>query len=129
MKATLLQTGIYTVQEASRLVRVSPWRIRRWLKGYEFEVKRGRHRSPAVWNTQLNPIDHAMALGFLYLLEVRCVGAFVSAGVGWKTLRQVHERATKLVGHTHPFCTNQFATDGQTIFLELRGKSDEVTAW
>jgi len=129
MTTTLLQTGIYTVQEVSRLTRVSPWRIRRWLRGYEFKVKHGRHRSPAIWNTQLDPIDHAMALGFLDLLEVRCVGAFVNAGVGWKTLRQVHEKARKLVGHTHPFCTNQFATDGQTIFLQIRGKTDESTLW
>src|SRR5437773_8370817 len=99
MTTTLLQTGIYTV---------------RWVRGYEFKVKHGRHRSPAVWSTQLDQIDLAVALGFLDLLEVRCVDAFVSAGVGWKTLRQVHDRARKLVGHAHPFCTNQFTTDGET---------------
>jgi uncharacterized protein (DUF433 family) len=129
MTTTLLQTGIYAVPEASRLTGVTPWRIRRWVRGYEFKVKHGRHRSPAVWNTQLDQIDRAIALGFLDLLEVRCVDAFVSAGVGWKTLRQVHEQARKMVGHAHPFCTNQFATDGGTIFLEERGKHDEVTLW
>jgi uncharacterized protein (DUF433 family) len=129
MTTALLQTGIYTVPDASRLTRVSPWRIRRWVRGYEFKVKHGRHRSPAVWNTQLDQIDHAIALGFLDLLEVRCVDAFVRAGVGWKTLRHVHDQARRLVGHTHPFCTNQFATDGQTIFMEERGKHDEVALW
>lgn len=129
MKIELLQTGIYTVSEASRLVNVSPWRIRRWLKGYEFKVKHGRHRSPAVWNSQLAPIDHTTALGFLDLLEIRCVDAFISAGVSWKTLRQVHDRARELVGHSHPFCTNRFATDGQTIFMEFQEKNDEVTLW
>jgi uncharacterized protein (DUF433 family) len=129
MTTTLLQTGIYTVPEAARLTSVTPWRIRRWLKGYAFKVKHGRHRSPAVWNTQLDPIDHSMALGFLDLLEIRCVDAFISAGVGWKTLRQAHEQARKLVEHTHPFCTNQFATDGQTIFMELRGTRGEITLW
>jgi uncharacterized protein (DUF433 family) len=129
MTTTLLQTGIYTISEASRLTGVSPRRIRRWVRGYEFKVKHGRHRSPAVWSTQLDRIDHAVALGFFDLLEVRCVDAFVSAGVGWKTLRQVHEQARKLVGHAHPFCTNQFATDGQTIFMEERGKHDEVALW
>lgn len=129
MTTTLLQTGIYTVPEASRLTGVTPWRIRRWVRGYEFKVKHGRHRSPAVWNTQLDSIDHAIALGFLDLLEVRCVDAFITAGVGWKPLRQVHEQARKLVGYAHPFCTNQFATDGQTIFMEERGKHDEVMLW
>lgn len=129
MKIELLQTGIYTVSEASRLADVSPWRVRRWLKGYEFKVKHGRHRSPAVWNSQLDPIDHTTALGFLDLLEIRCVDAFISAGVSWKTLRQVHDRARELVGHSHPFCTNRFATDGHTIFMEFQEKNDEVTLW
>jgi uncharacterized protein (DUF433 family) len=129
MKTALLQTGIYTVPEAARLTHVSPWRIRRWLEGYEFKVKHGRHCSPAVWNSQIDPIDHAMALGFLDLLEIRCVDAFISKGVSWKTLRQVHDRAKKLVGHPHPFCTNRFGTDGQTIFMEWREENEEITLW
>lgn len=129
MMTNFLQTGIYAVPEAARLTGVSPWRIRRWLKGYEFKVKQGRHRSPAVWHSQIAPIDNAIALGFLDLLELRCVDAFISAGVNWKTLRQVHQQARKLVSHTHPFCTNRFATDGQTIFMEVCERNDEVTLW
>ena len=62
---SLLETGIYTITEASHLTRVSPGRIRRWLKGYEFQSRGGRRRSPAVWHGQLQPIDHSVALGFL----------------------------------------------------------------
>jgi uncharacterized protein (DUF433 family) len=129
MATNLLQIGIYTVAEASRLTGVSPRRIRRWVRGYEFRVKHGRHRSPAVWSTQLEPIDHAVALGFLDLLEIRAVDAFVTAGVSWKTLRQVHDEARAWVHHSHPFCTNRFATDGHTIFMELREKNDELVLW
>jgi len=125
----LLQIGIYTVGEASRLASVSPQRIRRWLKGYAFKVKHGRHRSPAVWNSQLEPIDHAMALGFLDLLEIRAVDAFISAGVSWKDLRRIHRDARQWLGSTHPFCTNRFATDGHTIFMELRQKNHGVMLW
>src|ERR1700730_1378000 len=125
----LLQTGIYTVAEASRLTRVSTSRIRRWLRGYEFKVKHGRHRSPAVWNSQLPPIDHAMALGFLDLLEIRAVDAFISAGVSWRDLRRIHNQARQWLGNNHPFCTNRFATDGHTIFLELREENRGVTLW
>lgn len=124
---SLLQTGIYSIPEASRLTRVSTWRIRRWLQGYEFKAKHGRSRSPAVWHSQLEAIDNKLALGFLDLLEIRCVDAFIDAGVSWKTLRQVHETAQKMIDYPHPFCTNRFATDGQTIFMTLREKNDEVT--
>ncbi len=92
-------------------------------------MKHGRHRSPAVWKSQLQPIDHAIALGFLDLLEIRAVDAFINAGVSWKTLRQVHDEARNWIGHSHPFCTNRFATDGHTIFLELREKNHEVMLW
>lgn len=129
MNDNLLRTGIYTVSEAARLTRVSPSRIRRWLRGYEFPVKHGRHRSPAIWRSQLEPLDHTLALGFLDLLEVRCVDAFITAGVSWKTLRLVHERARRLVGHEHPFCTNLFATDGKTIFMEVGHEADEIALW
>jgi len=124
---SLLQTGIYSIPEASRLTRVSTWRIRRWLRGYEFKAKHGHSRSPAVWHSQLEAIDNKLALGFLDLLEIRCVDAFIDAGVTWKTLRQVHETAQKIIDYPHPFCTNRFATDGQTIFMTLREKNSEAT--
>ena len=92
-------------------------------------MKHGRHRSPAVWSSQLEPVDHAMALGFLDLLEIRAVDAFISAGVSWKDLRQIHEEARDWLSNPHPFCTNRFATDGHTIFLELREKNQEVMLW
>lgn len=129
MTESLLQTGIYTVSEASRLTTISPQRIRRWLKGYEFRVKHGRHRSPAVWSSQLAAIDGSMALGFLDLLEIRAVDAFISAGVSWKDLRRIHTAARQWLGTAHPFCTNRFATDGHTIFMELREKNHGVMLW
>ena len=129
MAYSLLQTGIYSIPEASRLTSVSTWRIRRWLRGYEFKAKYGRSRSPAVWHNQLEAIDSKLALGFLDLLEIRCVDALLTAGVTWKTLRQAHARAQELFRHKHPFCTNQLMTDGQTIFMSLQEKNNEKTLW
>jgi len=126
---SLLQSGIYTVPEASRLSRVSGGRIRRWLRGYEFPTKHGRHRSPVVWNGQLDPIDHNLALSFLDLIEVQCIDALRRTGVSWKTLRKAHSRAQKLFRHDHPFCTNRFATDGKSIFMEFRDTEDRTSLW
>lgn len=129
MAYSLLQTGIYSIPEASRLTRVSTWRIRRWLRGYEFKTKHGRQHSPEVWLSQLAPIDSRVALGFLDLLEIHCVDALIKTGVSWKTLRQAHAKAQELFRHRHPFCTNQLMTDGQTIFMTLLEKNDEKTLW
>ena len=129
MTTMLLQTGIYTVPEAARLTAVSSWRIRRWLGGYEFKAKHGRHRSEPVWRGQLERIDHSMAIGFLDLVEIRCVDAFIRAGVGWKTLRLAHGHAQEVLNLSHPFCTNQFKVSGREIILELPQDDAEPQLW
>lgn len=123
------QTGIYAIPEAARLTGVSPWRIRRWLRGYEFEAKGGRRRSEPVWQGQVAPVDHCMAVGFLDLLEIRCVDAFLNAGVSWKTLRLAHVHARQAVRSSHPFCTSQFKVAGQDIILEIPQAEAEPLLW
>jgi uncharacterized protein (DUF433 family) len=118
-------TGIYTVPEASRLTRVASPRIRRWLKGYKFFSGEREHVSPPVWRGQLQPVDGALALGFLDLMEIRVVDAFLRAGVSWKTLREAERRGLELFGSTHPFCTQRFETDGRAIFVDIGAQSDE----
>jgi|SRR5581483_852189 len=129
MMTTLFQTGIYTISDASRLTGVSPWRIRRWLRGYEFQAKHGKHRSEPVWQGQLGPIDHSMAVGFLDLIEIRCVDAFLHAGVNWKTLRLAHMHAQRVLKLSHPFCTNQFKVAGRDIILEIPQERAEPILW
>ena len=118
-------TGIYTVPEASRLTRVASPRIRRWLKGYKFFSSEREHVSPPVWRGQLQPVDGALALGFLDLMEIRVVDAFLRSGVSWKTLREAERRGSELFHSNHPFCTQRFATDGRGIFVDIGPESDE----
>lgn len=115
----IIGVGIYTVPQASRLTRVSPARIRRWLRGYEFARKEGRGRSAPVWRAQLPKIDDTIALGFLDLMEVRFVDAFLEAGLSLKKIRRAAGLATELVGRDHPFSTQKFRTDGKRIFAEI----------
>jgi uncharacterized protein (DUF433 family) len=126
---TLLQTGIYAIPEAARLTGVSSQRIRRWLRGYQFKAKHGRHRSAPVWHGQLDPIEHSMAVGFLDLVEIRCVDAFLQRGVSWKTLRLAHERAQQALDLSHPFCTNRFKMAGRAIILEIPQVDGEPALW
>src|SRR6266436_615119 len=115
----LFSTGIYTVPDAARLSGVSTWRIRRWLRGYRFRTKKRQHHSRPLWHGQLEPIENSLALGFLDLIEIRFVDAFLKAGVSWTILRAAHERGVRMFGSSHPFCKNQFETDGRDIFVEL----------
>lgn len=118
--------GIYSVTEASRLTRVSPSRIRRWLRGYRYRVKHGTRESPPVWQGDFSPIEGSAALSFSDLIEIRLVAQFLSAGVSWRTMRKARAEAVELVASTHPFCTQQFCTNGSKVFLRTdRGESDE----
>jgi uncharacterized protein (DUF433 family) len=124
-RQNFLSTGIYSVPDAARLSRVSTWRIRRWLRGYRFRSNKKQYHSAPLWHGQLEPIEHSLALGFLDLIEIRFVDAFLKAGVSWAVLRQAHERGAALFNSTHPFCTNRFVTDGRDIFAELHRETGE----
>ncbi len=93
-------------------------RIRRWLKGYAFKSKKQHLHSKPVWTGQLAPIADKLAVGFKDLMEIRFVGAFIEAGVSWKTMRQAHLVAKEKLRTEHPFCTARFATDGRDILQE-----------
>jgi uncharacterized protein (DUF433 family) len=114
----LLNTGIYGVPEAARLTGVSPGRIRRWIKGYDFRTGDERRHSDAVWTGSISTVDGKVALGFLDLMEVRFVDEFLRAGVSWKTMRKAHLLARQEIENGHPFCTNRFVSDGRRILLK-----------
>jgi len=123
--STLIGAGIYSIPEVARLTRVSAARIRRWLKGYDFETRTERHHSNPVWKSQLEAVEGVQAVGFLDLIEIRFVAAFIAAGVSWKTMRTAHAKAQAELNTSHPFCTNRFATDGRAILLNEAEASED----
>lgn len=123
-KNIFLNTGIYTVLEASRLTGVSKERIRRWLRGYHSKL-RNKNYAP-LWEGQLPPLENKVALGFLDLIEIKFVDAFLNIGVSWAVIHKVREKAQKLYPDTnHPFCTKQFVTDGCQIIRDLHQETGE----
>lgn len=127
MNSNYFNKGIYTVRDAARLSGVSAGRIRRWLRGYRYHSRKKAYASPPLWHGQWEPIDNSLALGFMDLIEIRFVDAFLKAGVSWTTLRQARERAEEMFKVSHPFCTNRFVTDGQEIFAELHRETGEAS--
>lgn len=125
-QSALLNTGIYPVPQAARLTKVSRGRIRRWIKGYDFRKRGALRHSDSVWTGSIPPLEGKVALGFLDLMEIRFVDAFLRAGVSWKTMRKAHQLARLEIGDNHPFCTNRFATDGRRILLTATEAGDEA---
>jgi uncharacterized protein (DUF433 family) len=124
-RQNLTGLGIYSVPDASRLTHVSPQRIRRWLKGYSFASSGKALQSPPVWQGQIEPIEGQVAVGFLDLIEIQYVEAFLRNGVSWKTIRIAEEHARRAFKTDHPFCTQKFKTDGCTILADLVEETGE----
>lgn len=123
--STFLGTGIYSVPEASKISGVSPSRIRRWARGYQYRIGGEKRSSPPIWQNDLPPIDGIISLSFLDLLEIRFIDAFLQAGIGWKRLRIAADTAKNLLNTSHPFSTKSFKTDGRTIFADIVEENGE----
>src|SRR5262245_41704840 len=127
MKVALkvLGRGVFSVREASRLTGIPTRRLRRWLLGYEFRSRSGKHRSPPPVHRDFPLVDRELSLSFADLIEVRFVDHFLQAGVSWTTLRVVARRAADRIGSDHPFSSWRFKTDGKTILTEIAVGSKE----
>ena len=124
-RQNLTGLGIYSVPDATRLTAVSAQRIRRWLRGYSFLSSGRSLQSPPVWQGQIEPIEGQTAVGFLDLIEIQYVEAFLAKGVSWKTIRIAEEHARSVFKTDHPFCTKRFKTDGCTILADVIEETGE----
>ena len=123
-KPARVNTGIYTLAQAAALTGVSRSRIRRWLRGYRLP-KRGRNYRP-LWQGQLEPIENKLALGFLDLIEIKFVEAFLERGVSWDMIHKARDKAAALFpGESHPFCTRRFMTDGRDVFVQVLNEAGQ----
>ena len=118
-KQDLQSSVVYTIAEAARLSGLSRSRVRRWALGYSFRRGEEIRSSPPVIHSPDHPNDGAVGLGFLDLIEIRYVKAFVEAGVSWRVLRAAHEKAAAMLSVDHPFATKKFFTDGHTILTRI----------
>ena len=114
----------YQPAEAARLTGVASHRIKRWLEGYTFGSGNNVKRQPPLWDSRYSGYDDCY-FGFLDLIEIRFVDAFVKAGLSIQAVRILLLRAREIAQSDYPLSTHQFKTDGRTIFLEV-WESDEA---
>jgi uncharacterized protein (DUF433 family) len=116
----------YQPAEAARLIGVSSQRIKRWIEGYTSGSGVNSKRQPPLWDSRYSEYDDCY-FGFLDLIEIRFVDAFVKAGLSIQAVRALLSHARQIAQSDYPLSTHQFKTDGRTIFLEI-WESDEARA-
>ncbi|MEJ8852640.1 DUF433 domain-containing protein [Variovorax rhizosphaerae] len=113
----LLNTGIYSLGQAARLIRAEPRAVRRWMCGYTRKHGDGRRYSGPLWRTQLDGADFDQAaIGFRDLMELRLVRAFADAGVSVPVIRATIDAARADLNTDYPLTTRRFMTDGKRIY-------------
>jgi len=116
----LLRSGIYTVSEASKLLRVRPERIRGWIAGYP------RTKAPPLINNEIGWLRHTLSFAFVNLMEMRFIQHFSSYGVKVATIRRLAREAERILRHNHPFATSTvFKTDGKKIFADIAAETND----
>lgn len=124
--STLLGIGLYSVADASQLLKESPRNIRRWLGGYTYTRDGDTFHVPALWMPDLERNEERLELSFRDLIELRFVKAFLEAGIGLKAIRNCLSYARECVESDRPFSSGKFRTDGRTIFLESLERAQDA---
>lgn len=116
----LLRSGIYTVSEASRLLRARPERIRGWIAGYP------RTNAPPLIKNEIGWLRHTLSFAFVNLMEMRFIQHFSGYGVKVGTIRRLAGEAERILRHSHPFATSTvFKTDGKKIFADIAAETND----
>jgi uncharacterized protein (DUF433 family) len=121
----LVGVGLYTWQEAARLIAVPTLELRRWLKGYAFPDAEGdARRMPALWEPDLAASD-VDGIAFQDLVEARVVRALRHHGVSLQFIRRARKEASAMFGTKHPFSTRSILTDGRAVFANTMSDDTE----
>jgi uncharacterized protein (DUF433 family) len=117
---SLLDSGIYTVPEAARLLGLPNQRARGWIAGYP------RTRGAPIIKNQIEKIDDQVAMSFVNLMEARFLEVFSSHGIHLNSLRLMAQEAKEILDDPHPFAKHLvFKTDGRKVFAEVAEKTDD----
>ena len=119
--------GLYTPGEASRLLRIPPSTLRRWIEGYSFPLDRwSKSHKPALVAPALPRYGKTLTLTFLDLVQLRVVKALRDEDIALQRIRMAAEEAVELFETSHPFASVRFKTDGRRLFAEAPGDAGLV---
>jgi uncharacterized protein (DUF433 family) len=118
----LLGHGVYSFDDAARLTRLKPSRVREWF------CARPTTKAGAVFQSDFADETSQHLISFLDLIDVFVAGQLREQGVSLQNLRRVYRTLQREFEVEHPFGRKELLTDGTRVFLaglDERGQ-DEV---
>jgi uncharacterized protein (DUF433 family)/DNA-binding transcriptional MerR regulator len=119
--------GIYTVSTASKILKINPQKIRRWINGYTYQKNMEQHSSKPLVKTDFKYDQNDVIISFLDLLELLFINTFIQYGVNIRKIRQAVLFASKTLNTSHPFAIKKIYTDGKSIFARMAKEENDTS--
>lgn len=114
-----LDTGVYSLPEAARLLGVSSQTVRRWVNGYSYQLAFGRGASGPVLVAHGSDEEWDW-ITFLDLIELLYIKA-IRENIQLPMIREIAERIIDKTGVDHPFASGDVWQSGAALFTDLGG--------
>ena len=124
---TYFGKGIYTLSTASKILKMNPQKMRRWIKGYTYYKNTEYHSINPLFKTEFEYNPEDVIISFLDLTELLFINSFIQYGVSIQKIRQAAITASKLLETTHPFALQRIFTDGKSIFAEIAKMENDTS--
>lgn len=122
-RAQLLGVGLYTRADAVRLLKMTPSRVTRWVKGYSYRLA---YTAEPERRARLPRVAGSILISFLDLMELRVVKALIDRGLSLQHVRRVATLASQLFETPYPFASRRIFTDGEEVFASLSRSTDST---
>jgi uncharacterized protein (DUF433 family) len=119
--------GIYTVSTASRILKMNPQKVRRWINGYTYQKNLEQYVSKPLVQSDFKYDQNDVIISFLDLAELLFINTFIQYGVNIRKIRQAALFASKILNTSHPFAIKKIYTDGKTIFARIAKEENDTS--
>lgn len=112
--------GVYTVPDASHILKVPQEKLRRWVSGHRApELQEPGKIRASVVDAGIWGEGRQRAFNFYALIEVYTITALRDLGVSFQKIRRAREELGKRFHTKYPFATQKLMSDGKQILVEF----------
>jgi uncharacterized protein (DUF433 family)/DNA-binding transcriptional MerR regulator len=113
--------GVYTVPDASHILKFPQTKLRRWVTGYWRTIQEARkERVVPVVDAGIWGEGRERAFNFYTLIELYTIMALRNIGVSFKKIRHAREELARRFKTKYPFAAHQLMSDGKQILVEFK---------
>jgi uncharacterized protein (DUF433 family)/DNA-binding transcriptional MerR regulator len=114
-----LGKGIYSASYASKILRIHPQKIRRWINGYIYYRNTEKYLGKPLIKSDFEYTPNDVIISFLDLAELLFIKEFIEHGISIQKIRRAALHASKMLNVSHPFAIKKMYTDGKSIFAKI----------